>query len=73
MSKAQKIRDLYAQGLSTAQIAKRVGCSDSYVRVCARQRVNGKASDHDRAYWRSHGCQTQHEYRLLCRERRATA
>lgn len=73
MSKAQKIRELYAKGLTTAQIAKRVGCLDSYVRVCARQRVDGKPSEHDRNFWRSKGCESQYEYRLYYRKRRAKA
>lgn len=41
MSKAQRIRALYAQGKSTREIADEIGCADSYVRVCARQRVPG--------------------------------
>lgn len=38
MSKAARIRDLYAQGLATGEIAKIVGCRPEYVRVVARQR-----------------------------------
>lgn len=39
MSKAQRIRELYAHGYSIKQVAEIVGCRDSYVRTCARQRV----------------------------------
>lgn len=38
MTKAARIRELYAQGKSTSAIAEIVGCSAGYVRVCARQR-----------------------------------
>lgn len=41
MTKAERIRELYAKGLSTRQIADRVGCDTAYVRVVARQRVGG--------------------------------
>ncbi len=41
MTKAYKIRLLYAQGKSTREIADALGCSTEYVRVCSRQRVIG--------------------------------
>ena len=41
MTKSDRIKALYAQGKSTREIADIVGCHDSYVRVCARQRVPG--------------------------------
>lgn len=44
MTKADRIRTLYAKGHTVAAIAKRVGCTDSYVRVCARQRAEGAAT-----------------------------
>jgi uncharacterized Zn finger protein (UPF0148 family) len=50
-SKAQRIRELYAQGLRTAAIAKIVDCSQAYVRVAGRQRKNGH-SPSDRS-WRT--------------------
>lgn len=52
VTKAQHIRTLYATGMSTRDIADIVGCSDSYVRVAARQRVSG-LSKADRQYWAS--------------------
>lgn len=39
LSKAARIRALYAKGKSTTQIAGTVGCSVTYARVCARQRI----------------------------------
>jgi uncharacterized Zn finger protein (UPF0148 family) len=50
-SKAQRIRELYAQGLRTAQIAEIVNCNEAYVRVAGRQRKNGH-SPSDRS-WRT--------------------
>lgn len=45
MTKSERIRALYAKGkLTIAQIAKRVGCSDAYVRVVARQRKDGESA-----------------------------
>ncbi len=41
MTKADRIRELYATGLDVNAIAERVGCRSEYVRVCARQRANG--------------------------------
>lgn len=38
MSKAQRIRELLAQGLSTREVAEQVGCDPAYVRVAGRQR-----------------------------------
>lgn len=40
-TKAAEIMRLYAEGLSTSEIAKAVGCKPEYVRVVARQRKNG--------------------------------
>lgn len=37
-SKAARIRELYERGLGSAEIAKRVGCKQEYVRVAGRQR-----------------------------------
>ena len=37
--KAAQIRKLYAEGKSIKEIAAIIGCRDSYVRICARQRV----------------------------------
>jgi transposase len=50
MTKADRIRALYAEGLSTSEIAEIVGCGTPYVRVCARQRKNGGYSEIDRRY-----------------------
>lgn len=50
MTKADRIRTLYAAGKSVREICETVGCGDSYVRVAARQRKNGKQSECDRAY-----------------------
>ena len=67
MSKAARIRELYAHGLSTREIAERVGCRTEYVRTAARQRANGP-SIHDRAWWSSEASkQSKRDY---CRERR---
>ncbi len=42
MTKADKIRELYATGkYTTTQIGEIVGCSGAYVRVVARQRSKG--------------------------------
>jgi DNA invertase Pin-like site-specific DNA recombinase len=49
MSKAERIRKLFAKGKSTTEIAKIVGCTTTYARVCARQRINGQ-SVWDKAY-----------------------
>jgi hypothetical protein len=50
MTKADQIRALYATGLSTSEVAERVGCRTEYVRVCARQRKDGGASEIDKRY-----------------------
>ena len=52
-NKADRIRTLYAAGLSVKDIAATVGCSTSYVRTAARQRIDGCASAADRKYWTS--------------------
>lgn len=52
MSKASQIRELYAQGLGTAEIARIVGCRMEYVRVAGRQRKDGSNSSADVA-WRT--------------------
>lgn len=45
MKKAERIRNLYADGLLTVnEIAALVGCSPEYVRVAARQRAGGRPS-----------------------------
>jgi len=51
MTKADEIRAIVAEhsSLTTTEIADIVGCLPEYVRVCARQRVEG-ASDIDRRY-----------------------
>lgn len=50
MTKAERIRELYAKGLSTREIADTVGCLTSYVRVCARQRAESGTSKIDARY-----------------------
>ena len=50
MTKADRIRSLYAAGMSVRDIADAVGCSTEYVRVSARQRKDGKASVADLNY-----------------------
>ena len=52
MSKASRIRELYAQGLGTAEIARSVGCNPAYVRVAGRQRKDGTDSPAD-TKWRT--------------------
>ena len=64
MSKAAKIKQLYAQGMSVAQIAEIIGCDPAYVRVCARQRIIGGMSVHDIAWQRTDA------YLKIKRERR---
>lgn len=49
MTKADRIRALYAAGKSTREIADIIGCKTSYVRVVARQRRGG-LSEHDIKY-----------------------
>lgn len=54
MTKSDRIRDLYAEGKSTREIADIVGCGTPYVRVCARQRVPGghdPNKDYQRRMW----------------------
>jgi hypothetical protein len=53
MTKADRIRALYAEGLSTSEIAEEVECLPEYVRVVARQRKNSGTSEIDRRYLRS--------------------
>ena len=50
ISKAQRIRALYAQGKTCNEIAEIVGCRPEYARVCAQQRVGGADSNADTAY-----------------------
>jgi hypothetical protein len=49
-TKAAEIMRLYAEGLSTSEIAKAVGCRPEYVRVVARQRKGSTESANDRTY-----------------------
>lgn len=49
MTKAARIRALYAEGHTVKMIAEVVGCRQEYVRVCAQQRVGGP-SKADRTY-----------------------
>jgi hypothetical protein len=53
MTKSAQIMELYAQGLSTREIAEKVGCKIEYVRVVARQRKGFGESENDRRYRRS--------------------
>lgn len=51
MSKAAQIKELYAQGLGSAEIAAIVGCKQEYCRVAGRQRnVPGGYSAADKRY-----------------------
>lgn len=50
MTKSEQIRDLYAKGCTVKEIASVVGCREEYVRVCARQRKDGKPSNADLKY-----------------------
>jgi hypothetical protein len=50
MTKSAQIMELYAQGLSTREIADKVGCLIEYVRVVARQRRGGPSSPADIRY-----------------------
>lgn len=50
MTKADRIRALYAEGRTIKQIAEIVGCREEYARVCAQQRVNGRYSAADVRY-----------------------
>ena len=65
MSKASGIRELYALGLTTTEIAAIADCDPAYVRVCARQRVGGTSSVHDQRYIAANGGHT------LIKQRRA--
>lgn len=82
-SKAAQIRRLYADGLTPPEIAKIVGCGQSYVRVCARQRLDGAPSMSDtryrvgkfgsvRAFYKHHNEQSR-EYRIQYYRRRRAA
>lgn len=53
MTKAAQIRELAKTETKIIVIADAVRCSDAYVRVVLRQRVNGRISDHDRRYRQS--------------------
>jgi transposase len=53
MTKSAQIMELYAQGLSTREIADKVGCRTEYVRVVARQRNGHGASHIDMKYTQS--------------------
>lgn len=50
ISKAQRIRKLYAAGKTCNEIAQIVGCLPEYARVCAQQRRKGRLSRADEAY-----------------------
>jgi transposase-like protein len=51
MTKAERIMKLYEQGgLTVQEIAQRIGCLDSYVRVVARQRKGTGMSAADKRY-----------------------
>ncbi len=52
MTKAQRILELYSSGMSDKEIADKVGCHPSYVRVVARQRKGRSMSEHD-VQWRN--------------------
>ena len=43
MTKAQRIRELYAQGKTCGEIAALIGCRVEYARVCAQQRAKGES------------------------------
>lgn len=49
-TKADRIRAFYNAGLSTREIADRIGCDPAYVRVAARQRAGGYMSACDAEY-----------------------
>ena len=79
-SKASRIRELYAQGLTTAEIASIVGCSREYVRVAGRQRKDGSNSPADvawrtkhfgsnQAYWKAHNERTKDRRSAYYRKR----
>ncbi len=65
MTKAARIRTLYVLRISVRNIAKLVGCSPEYVRVCARQRLEGKPSHADINYMKGLGCSTSFELHML--------
>lgn len=48
MTKADKIRMLSGLGWAVNDIARETDCLPAYVRVCVRQRVDGRQSAHDR-------------------------
>lgn len=66
MSKAQRIRALYSEGKTTAEIAAIVGCDPAYARVAGRQRRNGRNSKADINYYRRFGGDTLNEALRLC-------
>jgi len=53
MTKADRIRTLYAAGKDSKEIAELVGCHPDYVRVAARQRVGGKSRPCDTLHARA--------------------
>jgi hypothetical protein len=74
VSKAARIRELYALGIPNRDIAAQVGCSMEYVRVAARQRVlAGGRSEADQRYYGTHADQVRtwkREYMLLYQRER---
>ena len=50
MSKAARIRELYAKGVGCTEIARIIGCRPEYARVCAQQRVHKGKSNSDKRY-----------------------
>lgn len=55
MSKAARIRELYAKGKTCGEIAQIVGCRVEYARVCAQQRrgEGGRSQSDERYYAKS--------------------
>ena len=72
VSKAQKIRALYAEGKTCNEIAQIVGCLPEYARVCAQQRGKGHwYSKADATYeLRRNGGKTFKEARRIGRKKR---
>lgn len=75
MSKAARIRELYAQGKTCKEIAGIIGCKVEYARICAQQRgtkaAGPSASSADAKYlMRKYGGKTLQEAQMLKQRQR---
>ncbi len=69
VTKAQRILELHGAGMSDKEIAAKVGCHPSYVRVVARQRKGRSMSEYD-IRWRNENRERFNEAMRMGRRRR---